>query len=89
MSSIHYPDYKNLDVFFQKETRFWGERMGATIRFETLNATNSVVFGAPNVNANNIVYVNGVETTTGSFGNKSTSQTNDPRQAQLSARFTF
>jgi hypothetical protein len=78
MSSIHYPDFKNLDVFFQKETRLWGERMGVTFRFETLNATNSVVFDKPNVNANS-----------SSFGNKSTTQTNDPRQAQLSARFTF
>jgi hypothetical protein len=78
-SQIHYPDYQNLDVFLQKQTKFWGERLGVTIRFEALNALNSVVFGAPGANVSS----------PSSFGLKSTTQTNSPREAQLSARFTF
>lgn len=77
-ADVRYPNYQNLDVFVQKTTTFWGERLGATIRFEALNATNSVVFGPPTVNVNS-----------SSFGNKSTSQTNNPRVAQISGRFTF
>lgn len=78
-SHIRYPNYQNLDAFVQKETRFVNERMSVTIRFELLNAPNSVVFGAPFANAS----------TSSTFGNKSTSQTNLPREGQLSARFTF
>jgi hypothetical protein len=77
-SQIRYPNYQNLDAFLQKETKFWQDRVSATVRFELLNAPNSVVFGAPNVNANNA-----------NFGAKSTSQSNLPREGQLSARFTF
>jgi hypothetical protein len=76
---IRYPNYQNIDAFLQKETKFKGERMSATFRFELLNAPNSVVFGAPFVNAS----------TASTFGNKSTTQTNLPREGQLSARFTF
>jgi hypothetical protein len=77
-SQIRYPNYQNLDAFLQKETKFWQDRVSATVRFELLNAPNSVVFGAPAVNANNA-----------NFGAKSTSQSNLPREGQLSARFTF
>ena len=75
---IRYPDYQNFDVFVQKQTRFANERIGLLIRAEALNAPNSVVFGAPAANASN-----------STFGNASTSQTNTPRQVQLSARFSF
>ena len=77
-SGGRYPNYSNLDTFLQKRTRISGERMAVTIRFEALNTFNTVVFGAPGGNAS---------TTT--FGVKSTSQTNAPREAQLSARFEF
>jgi hypothetical protein len=76
---IRYPNYQNWDVFIQKSTKFLGERMGFTIRFEALNALNQVVFGAPAANISSA----------STFGNKSTSQTNGPREAQLSGRFTF
>ncbi len=77
LPNVRYPNYQNLDVFLQKQTRFH-ERYGLLFRFEALNATNAVVFNEPNVNINS-----------SSFGNKSTSQTNAPREGQLSARFTF
>jgi hypothetical protein len=76
---IRYPNYQNLDAFLQKETKFKSERMSATFRFELLNAPNSVIFGAPFANAS----------TASTFGNKSATQTNLPREGQLSARFTF
>ena len=75
---IRYPDFQNIDVFLQKETKFMHDRVSATIRFELLNATNSVVFGPPDANA-----------TSATFGNKSTSQTNLAREGQISARVTF
>lgn len=78
-SHIRYPNYQNLDIFIQKSTKFMGERMGFTIRFEVLNATNLVVFGPPAANISSA----------STFGNKSTTQTNGPREAQLSGRFTF
>ncbi len=78
-SQIRYPNYSNLDAFVQKETKFKGERMSVLFRFELLNAPNHVIMGAPAVNAS----------TASTFGNKSTSQVNLPREGQLSARFTF
>jgi hypothetical protein len=78
-SNIRYPNYDNLDVFIQKVTPLDRERMSITVRFEALNATNAVVFGAPVANINS----------SSTFGNRSTSQTNGPRECQLSGRFTF
>jgi hypothetical protein len=87
-SNIHYPDYQNLDAFVQKETRFANERMGVTIRFEALNALNTVVFGA-NGGASGATAMGANVSTSSSFGNKILLQSNNPREAQLSARFTF
>jgi hypothetical protein len=49
-----------------------------TLRFEALNALNHVVFGSPDV---------GVTDT--NFGYNPHVQANNPRVAQVSARFTF
>lgn len=78
-SKIRYPNFQKLDVFIQKQTKFMDDRMSFTVRFEALNAPNSVVFGPPAANISSLA----------TFGNKSTTQTNDPRECQLSGRFTF
>jgi hypothetical protein len=79
LSNVRYPNYQNLDVFIQKQTKIHGDRMGLLVRFEALNAPNSVVFNEPGVNVNSST----------TFGLKSTTQTNAPRECQLSGRFTF
>jgi hypothetical protein len=84
MSSIHNPDYQNLDVFLQKQTKFWHDRVSGTFRFEALNALNTVVFAAPGANVGKFGSAQN-----NTFGIKSTTQTNLPRECQLSARFTF
>jgi hypothetical protein len=78
LSNVRYPNYQNLDVFVQKQTSLRSERAALTIRFEALNALNTVVFNEPAVNVNS-----------STFGNKSTSQANLPRECQLSVRVTF
>lgn len=77
LSNVRYPAFSDLDVVLQKKIRF-NERMFITLRFEALNALNSVVFGAPDV---------GVTDT--NFGYNPHVQSNNPRIAQLSGRFTF
>jgi len=78
LSNVRSPNYQNLDLFIQKQTNYY-RGLGVTVRFEALNAPNSVVFGAPSANVSSAT----------TFGNKSTSQTNAPREAQLSVRFTY
>jgi len=77
LSSIRYPNFWNMDLFFAKTTKIT-ERMSATFRMEALNALNTVVFGSPDV---------GVSDT--NFGYNPQTQTNNPREVQISGRFTF
>jgi hypothetical protein len=87
-SNIHYPDYENLDAFVQKETRFGNERMGITVRFEALNALNTVVFGCNGCSSGATAMGTNVSSSS-TFGSAILLQSNAPREAQLSARFTF
>jgi len=77
LSSVRYPSFMQLDALLQKKIKIT-ERMGLTLRFEALNALNTVVFGAPDV---------GVTDT--NFGYNPHVQANNPRIAQVSGRFTF
>ena len=77
LSSVRYPPLTNLDAALQKKI-FIKERMFFTLRFEALNALNKVVFGGPDV---------GVTDT--NFGYNPHTQSNNPRIAQVSGRFTF
>lgn len=77
LSDVRYPSFNDIDVFVQKKTQIT-ERMSATIRFEALNALNSVVFGAPDTTV-----------TDSNFGYNPHTQENNAREAQISARFTF
>ncbi len=78
LSDVRLPHYQNLDAFLQKETRL-AEHMSVTFRAEMINALNTVVFAGPSVNVS----------TPSTFGYQSQTQENSPREAQLSARFTF
>lgn len=77
LSAVRYPNYWDTDLFFAKTTRIT-ERMSATFRMEALNALNTVVFGAPDL---------GVSDT--NFGYNPETQSNNPREVQISGRFTF
>jgi Carboxypeptidase regulatory-like domain len=77
LSSVRYPALTDLDALLQKKIKI-NERMGITLRFEALNALNTVVFGAPDV---------GVTDT--NFGYNPHVQSNNPRIGQVSGRFTF
>jgi hypothetical protein len=77
LANVRYPAFTDLDVAVQKRTQIT-ERMSATFRFEALNALNSVVFGGPDATV-----------TDTNFGYNPRTQGNNPREAQLSARFTF
>ncbi len=70
------PSYYNENVALLKRFRI-AERVALTFRAEFFNVFNRVVFGAPAVNASNA-----------SFG-RITSQSNNPRQGQLSLRLEF
>ncbi len=77
LSNVRYPALSDLDALLQRKILI-KERMFFTLRFEALNALNHVVFGAPDV---------GVTDT--NFGYNPHVQANNPRIAQVSARFTF
>lgn len=77
LSAIRFPAFSELDALIQKDTKI-GERMSFTVRFEALNALNTVVFGTPDVGV-----------TDANFGYNPHTQTNNPRIAQLSGRLTF
>jgi hypothetical protein len=77
LSNVRYPPLTDLDAALQKRI-FIKERMFFTLRFEALNALNKVVFGGPDV---------GVTDT--NFGYNPHVQSNNPRIAQVSGRFTF
>lgn len=77
LSNMRFPGFSELDVFVQKKTKI-SERMSATFRFEALNALNAVVFGSPDI---------GVTDT--NFGYNPDTQINNPREMQISGRFTF
>jgi hypothetical protein len=74
---MRYPPLTDLDALLQKKI-FINDRMFLTFRFEALNALNSVVFGAPDVSV-----------TDTNVGYNPHIQTNSPRIAQVSGRFTF
>ena len=77
LSNVRYPALSDLDALLQRKILI-KESMFFTLRFEALNALNHVVFGAPDV---------GVTDT--NFGYNPHVQSNNPRIAQVSARFTF
>ena len=77
LSDVRFPAFQELDALLEKNTKI-NERMGFTVRFEALNALNTVVFGTPDV---------GVTDT--NFGYNPHTQANVPRIAQISGRFTF
>ena len=71
LSNVRFPAFSELDIMLQKQTRIT-ERTNFTIRFEALNALNTVVFGTPDV---------GVADS--NFGYNFHTQANAPRIAQL------
>jgi hypothetical protein len=77
LSSVRNPALSDVDALLQRKI-YIKERMYLTLRFEALNALNHVVFGGPDV---------GVTDT--NFGYNAHVQSNNPRIAQVSARFTF
>lgn len=77
LSDVRNPAFVGFDAFFSKTTKI-NERMSATFRMEALNALNIVVFGAPDL---------GVSDT--NFGYNPRTQGNNPREVQISGRFTF
>jgi hypothetical protein len=77
LSDVRYPAFSDLDALLQRKILI-KEHMFFTLRFESVNALNHVVFGAPDV---------GVTDT--NFGYNPHVQANNPRIAQVSARFTF
>jgi hypothetical protein len=77
MSALRNPAYTNLDAFLQKKIQI-RESMNFTVRLESQNVLNTVVFAGPDT----------VVTDT-NFGYKTNTQKNNPRIAQISGRFTF
>jgi hypothetical protein len=77
LSDVRNPAFTELDAFISKTTKV-NERMSATFRIEALNSLNTVVFGSPDV---------GVSDT--NFGYNPQTQGNNPREVQISGRFTF
>ncbi len=77
LSSVRYPAFSDLDALVQRKILI-NEHMFFTLRFEAINSLNHVIFGAPDV---------GVTDT--NFGYNPHVQANNPRIAQVSARFTF
>ncbi len=77
LSDVRFPSLTNLDVLIQRKINI-SERMFFTVRFEALNALNNVVFGGPDT-----------AVTDTNFGYNSHVQSNSPRIAQVSGRFTF
>jgi hypothetical protein len=69
-----------LDLSFSKTARV-SQKATLRIQFDLYNATGVSQYGAPNINVNDA---------NGNFGRTTiTTQTNDPRKAQLSIRITF
>jgi hypothetical protein len=77
LSNVRNPALTDLDASLMRKINI-NEHMFFTLRFEALNALNHVVFGSPDV---------GVTDT--NFGYNPHVQANNPRVAQVSARFTF
>ena len=77
LSDVRNPAFMDFDAFISKTTKIT-ERMSATLRIEALNALNNVVFGSPDL---------GVSDT--NFGYNPQTQGNNPREVQISGRFTF
>ena len=78
LADINSPYSWNLDAMVEKDTRI-SERYVATFRAEAFNALNNVIFSGPTTSY--------ASATFGSFA--SMSQSNTPRNIQISARFTF
>ncbi len=77
LSDVRFPTLTDLDLLLQRKINI-SERMFFTLRFEAINALNNVVFGGPDVNV-----------TDTNFGYNPHVQSNSPRIAQVSGRFTF
>jgi len=77
LSNVRFPNYWDMDLFLSKTTKIT-ERMSATFRMEALNALNTVVFGGPDATV-----------TDTNFGYNPQTQANNPREVQISGRFTF
>jgi hypothetical protein len=83
-ASRHLPDINspyswNLDAMVEKDTRI-SERYVATFRAEAFNALNNVIFSGPSTSYSSATF--------GSYSS-TLSQSNTPRNIQISARFTF
>jgi hypothetical protein len=77
LPDVNYPTSRNWDMLVEKRISI-KERYKVTFRGEFLNALNQVVFGGPTVSASSA-----------SFGYISLTQSNTPRNVQLSLRMTF
>jgi hypothetical protein len=77
LSDVRYPSLTNVDMLLQRKVRI-KERMSLTLRFEAMNSLNHVVFGGPDTTV-----------TDTNFGYNPHVQANNPRIAQVSARFAF
>jgi len=77
LSNVRYPSLIDVDLLLQRKIRI-NERMSVNLRFEALNALNTVVFGGPDTLV-----------TDTNFGYNPHVQANNPRIGQVSARFTF
>jgi hypothetical protein len=78
LADLDSPSSWNLDAMVEKDTHI-GERYVASFRAEAFNATNSVIFSGPTTSFSSAT-----------FGTMATlSQSNTPRNIQISARFTF
>jgi Carboxypeptidase regulatory-like domain/TonB dependent receptor len=78
LSGVNLPSFLELDALLQKKTQIT-ERLSATFRIEMLNATNNVVFAGPATDVS----------TASTFGYAPHNQSNNPREIQLSGRFSF
>ena len=78
LSNINNPYNWNLDAMLEK-SQYFGERYVLTFRGEAFNALNNVIFSGPTTSVSSAT-----------FGKiASLSQSNTPRNIQVSARFTF
>ena len=78
LADINNPYSWNLDAMLEKETHV-GEKYVASFRLEAFNGLNNVVFSGPTTSV-----------TSATFGQMATlSQSNTPRNVQISVRFTF
>jgi hypothetical protein len=79
LADLESPPSWNLDAMVEKDTHI-GERYVASFRAEAFNATNNVIFSGPTTSVSSAT-----------FGQMPTtlSQSNIPRNVQVSVRFTF